>query len=141
MIITKTEKKFKYLTQQQYNLNILKLDIRAIRCSCGRCATLIYHGCYSRIYKHGSYRNQIMITRVLCTYCTRTHSILLEDMIPYSGYDFESIISCTKSSSDLIDCQSLKRYYRDFIMKLSSLSYEFIVGQKIRNSPLVLFPT
>ena len=141
MIITKTEKKFKYLTQQLYNLTINKLDLSTIQCDCGQKCTFIYHGSYSRNYTNGKYSTKIMITRILCTCCKHTHAILIQDMVPYSSYSYSCIIESTDYRSTAISCETLLRYYRHFIGTLSSVNYFSFIFQKIRSGPLILFPT
>lgn len=141
MIITKTEKKFKYLTQQLYNLTINKLDLSAIQCDCGQSCTFIYHGSYRRNYTNGTYSTKIMITRLLCTSCKHTHAILIEDMVPYSSYSYSCIIDSTQYRSSAISCEVLLRYYRKFIETLSSIEYFNSIFRKTRSGPPIIIPT
>ena len=72
------------LTQAYYDSILHKIRIRALTCSCGKEDCLIYHGTYQRIIATEDKTVKLDITRVKCSYCRKTHAILLSTIVPYA---------------------------------------------------------
>lgn len=75
---------FNHVTQQSYNELVATLDLTRIECKCGRIGCFIFYGHYSRMLKDCNETLQLVIQRLQCTCCKRTHAILPECIVPYS---------------------------------------------------------
>ena len=72
------------ITQESYDNIINNLDLNTIKCSCGHYGVTV-HGYYDRRVKtvFGSIR--LVVMRVKCQTCGKTHAILLSSIVPYQS--------------------------------------------------------
>lgn len=91
MIITNNPFKIK-LNQKIYNKIICSIDFNSI--SCPNCAQHHWH-VHAYYVRHFDFFNRsvkLRILRVICSNCNKTHSVLIEDMIPFSILSHDDII-------------------------------------------------
>ena len=93
-ILCRTDKP---LSQKIYDSVVDSIDIQQIRCCCGHAGTLIHHGSYRRSVKAPNGLLTLRIIRVKCSFCGKTHALLLSGIVPYSRIslrDQAEIIEC-----------------------------------------------
>ncbi len=83
-MITIISKNFKSFSQKNYDSLIDALDFHRLPCTCGRKGDLIKHGHYDRSIKTPLGFVALLILRVKCKSCHRTHAILPSTIVPYS---------------------------------------------------------
>lgn len=101
-MITITTNKIKYLSQNSYNKFIESINIQKLTCSCSLSGQLIKHAYYSRTIKTSDGPVIIIILRVKCKSCGKTHAIFPGLIVPYSQislYDHISIIRLYNSGA------------------------------------------
>lgn len=85
IMITIFSNKINTLNQNNYDKFINSLDISALSCSCGHAACLVRHAYYRRSLKSNDICTvTLLILRVKCSICGRTHAIVPADIVPYS---------------------------------------------------------
>lgn len=72
------------LTPNFYNKLIINLQFHRLTCTCSLSGCLSVHGYYNRSMKISDEKLTFRICRVRCSYCGRTHALLLSSMVPYS---------------------------------------------------------
>lgn len=90
MIITNNPNNFK-LNQTIYNRIVDSLDLDSIPCDSCSSHDWSFHASYERkidILNNSS----IIVARVICNHCRKTHVILIEGMIPFSSLSHHEII-------------------------------------------------
>ena len=71
-------------SQNIYDEYIFALQPHMIECKCGRCGGLIFYGHYKRHLKIlGSFLS-LVIQRVKCNFCSKTHALIPSLIVPYS---------------------------------------------------------
>lgn len=93
MIIIQLRKKIKHINQHSYNKIIDSIDFSTIECLNCHNHEWAFHACYKRYIDFFNRKHKIFITRIKCSFCNKTHAILIDDMIPYSIADFDQIIN------------------------------------------------
>lgn len=72
------------ISQKIYNDVITQLQFHRLTCSCGHSACLTSHGYYYRYIHSDTEKIRLRICRVKCSFCGRTHALLLSNIVPYS---------------------------------------------------------
>ena len=116
------------ITQKQYDELIESLDLSLLRCpGCHHCGTVV-HAYYGRILKYRQVVVELIVLRVKCCSCGKTHAILPDSIVPYSWIPLESTIEIinadstveineildTNSFIDLSDIRRVRRNFRNF---------------------------
>lgn len=126
-MITVIFKDCKTFSQKIYNKMLYDLPLHRIKCTCGKSACLIFYGHYSRKVKFFSVLLTILVQRVLCKECGRTHAILPSLLVPYSRIplkDQKDILYCLETHAPvesilerniLVDENSVKYILRQFL--------------------------
>jgi hypothetical protein len=83
-MITISIKKSNSFSQFSYNLMIKFLPFHKLQCTCGQNGNLIKHGYYNRCVKVSGDLVDLIVLRVRCKSCKKTHSILPDCLVPYS---------------------------------------------------------
>ena len=71
-------------SQKIYDDYVFDLQIHLIKCKCGHCGSLIFYGHYTRSLKLLGLVFSLVIQRVKCNFCGRTHAIIPSLIVPYS---------------------------------------------------------
>lgn len=84
--------------QNIYNRHVSSIDFSSFNCPhCNHCCWK-FHARYERSFYHGSFLYKMMISRVICHHCHRTHSILPDFLVPYSLYSSADIIEALSNN-------------------------------------------
>ena len=89
-----------HLSQSFYNSCINNIQFHQLTCSCGHSGCLIIHGYYKRKVKSSDGSFWLVVCRVKCTECGKTHAILPSSIVPYSQI---SLTCCCQIIADLED--------------------------------------
>ncbi len=125
MIIIHLRKKLKVFNQTIYNNIIFSLKIKDLGCPCCEVKdSFHYHGSYERSVIVDDESIQINVTRVKCSHCHSTHSLLISELVPYASHLFkvdhpldDSMISFAYSIIKYIDtCLKRARSFRCFFL-------------------------
>ena len=71
------------LSQTFYNSCINSIQFHQLTCSCGHSGCLVIHGYYERKVKSNNNSFTLIVCRVKCTECGKTHAILPSSIVPY----------------------------------------------------------
>lgn len=88
MISLITKNLNKDLTQEIYDDYINSIDVHSLMCSCGQRDTVV-HGYYSRKVKTSSSVIDLVVLRVKCKRCCKTHAVILSNIVPYQPIQLE----------------------------------------------------
>lgn len=87
------------ISQDNYDEMIEDLDPALLTCPhCGHTGTTI-HGYYERRVKYDCVLFKLLVQRVKCKFCGRTHAILPDTLIPYSSVPKEDTIEIIAADS------------------------------------------
>lgn len=127
--------------QKKYNDSIDSIEFDFLECPYCHEYGFSYHAYYVRhIYIFGK-KYKIIITRIICKHCHRTHAILIEDIIPYSQIRFEDILYMIQNKdTDYFDITHLFYILKKY-MTLSSLTYKNICLINRRKFSCILIST
>ena len=84
-------------SQTDYDNAINLLPFHMLQCSCGRHGCLIKHGYYNRILKLNDHTIILLVLRVKCKECGKTHALLFTFIVPYSQVAMLEHISIIKN--------------------------------------------
>jgi hypothetical protein len=124
-------------SQKTYDDFVFALQPHMLECKCGRCGGMIFYGRYKRHLKLLGSLLSLLIQRVRCIFCSRTHALLPSLIVPYSQVpreDQQDIIELNengKSSAPVLErnCQideshvkhiirRFKRYWKERLLAL-----------------------
>jgi hypothetical protein len=71
-------------SQKIYDDYVFGLQIHMMECKCGHCGSLIFYGHYSRHLKILGLFLSLIVQRVRCSFCGRTHALVPSLIVPYS---------------------------------------------------------
>ena len=71
-------------SQKNYDEYVFRLQPHMMKCKCGRCGGLIFYGHYERNLKLLGLFHSIIIQRVRCSFCGKTHALIPSLIVPYS---------------------------------------------------------
>ena len=71
-------------SQKIYDEYIYSLQLHMMECQCGHCGCLIFYGHYTRHLKLSGLSLSLVIQRVRCRFCGRTHALIPALIVPYS---------------------------------------------------------
>ena len=84
MITLKVDKLNREISQKLYDEIIESVDIHLLECTCKR-HNMVVHGYYTRKLKTNNGNIELVILRVRCKDCGRTHAVLISFIVPYQS--------------------------------------------------------
>ena len=135
MITLKVDKLNREISQKLYDEIIASVDIHLLECTCKR-HNMVVHGYYTRKTNNGNI--ELVILRVRCKDCGKTHAVLISFIVPYQSIemsvqikiiansDIEKIMYCNPSIDELDIYRVKERFrlrYKSF-MKSLNLTFE-----------------
>lgn len=81
------------ISQKSYDDAIKQLDPFCLPCTCGCSGSLIRYGFYRRHVKADGTKFPLIIQRVLCQSCSRSHALIPSGLVPYSQIPLEDQVS------------------------------------------------
>lgn len=90
------------ISQKSYDDAMDQLDPFRLPCTCGCSGSLIRYGSYRRSVKADGTKFPLIIRRVLCQSCGRSHALIPSSLVPYSQIplkDQASLIQALKKES------------------------------------------
>ena len=155
MILIST-KKFNNFSQENYDKTVSSINLYSVKCTCGCFGCLEKHGHYTRSVRFKSMRIRILVQRVRCKICGRTHAILLSFFVPYSQIPLDDqiniiIYSENKAERDKIleennlidDCEvyriiaNFKKHWKERLLSLETTFNDDVLTKKCINSNLL----
>ena len=137
MITLKVDKLNREISQKLYDEIIESVDIHLLECTCKR-HNMVVHGYYSRNIKTHNGNVELVILRVRCKDCGKTHAVLISLIVPYQSIemsvqikiitdnDIEKIMYCNPNIDELDIYRVKERFrlrYKSF-MKSLNLTFE-----------------
>ena len=137
MITLKVDNLNREISQKLYDEIIESVDIHLLECTCKR-HNMVVHGYYSRNIKTHNGNIELVIMRVRCKDCGKTHAVLISFIVPYQSIemsvqikiiansDIEKIMYCNPSIDELDISRVKERFrlrYKSF-MKSLNLTFE-----------------
>ena len=122
MITLKVDKLNREISQKLYDEIIDSVDIHLLECTCKR-HNMVVHGYYSRNIKTHNGNVELVILRVRCKECGKTHAVLISFIVPYQSIemsvqikiiannDIEKIMYCNPCIDEL-DIYRVKERFR-----------------------------
>lgn len=122
MITLKVDKLNREISQKLYDEIIESVDIHLLECTCKR-HNMVVHGYYSRNIKTHNGNVELVILRVRCKECGKTHAVLISFIVPYQSIemsvqikiiannDIEKIMYCNPCIDEL-DIYRVKERFR-----------------------------
>ena len=105
-MLTVLTQKINTFSQEIYDKIVDNIEFSTVTCTCGHKGCLKKHGYYKRSLRFKSEKYSVLILRVKCSQCGRTHAILLDLMVPYSQIPLDdqvSIIKAHELGGDIMD--------------------------------------
>lgn len=81
------------ISQKSYVDAVNQIDLFCLPCTCGCHGSLIRYGSYRRHVKAGGTKFPLIIQRVLCHSCGRSHALIPSGLVPYSQIPLEDQVS------------------------------------------------
>ena len=87
------------IDQKFYDTYVNRIDLMKIRCPhCSHCGAVI-HGYYLRKVKTPVGKLCLRIMRIRCSFCGKTHAVLVSALIPYSQISFSDTLAILVSDN------------------------------------------
>ena len=145
MIIAKSKKTFKYLflNQSIYDSIIKSIDFNKIKCPSCNHNSWHQHCSYDRKFDIDNSFLTIKIIRIKCSHCHKTHSILIESMIPFCILNYNQLIEIIINDATNIISSSHSFYFRKKFKDFFIDSYNFVCTLFKRSHHIIFidFPT
>lgn len=81
------------ISQKSYDDAMDRLDPFRLPCTCGCSGSLIRYGSYRRHVKADGAKFPLIIRRLLCQSCRRSHALIPSSLVPYSQIPLEDQVS------------------------------------------------
>ena len=136
MITLKVDKLNREISQKLYDEIIESVDIHLLECTCKR-HNMVVHGYYSRNIKTHNGNIELVILRVRCKECGKTHAVLISFIVPYQSIeisvqieiindnDIEKIMADNLSIDELSVYRVKERFRSRYKYWMKSLSLTF----------------
>lgn len=85
------------ISPKSYDDAVNQIDPFCLPCTCGCQGSLIRYGSYCRHVKAGGIKFPLIIRRVLCQNCGRSHALIPSDLVPYSQIPLEDQVSLSEA--------------------------------------------
>jgi hypothetical protein len=140
------------LSQEHYDKLIDSLDLKLLTCPhCHHTGTVV-HAYYDRWVKNGEVEFELIVLRVKCQFCGKTHAILPDSLIPYSSIPEEVTIEIIKAGNkekleeiltdnlclDLTDIYRIRKNYQ-LHWKERLKSFGLIIDESISRQCIRIF--
>ena len=113
------------ISQDIYDKMLEHIDLLLLTCPHCKHTGTVVHAYYDRAVKSGD-GSRLLVLRIKCRFCNKTHTILPDTLVPYSSINLEDTINiiCSDSAEeaeailkeninlDLSDIYRVKRNYR-----------------------------
>jgi len=106
-MITIFTNKIKSFSQKTYDTYIYNLPFYKLSCTCGTKGQLIKHAYYVRFLKSLGDLIPLIVLRVRCKSCHRTHAILPDWIVPYSRLLLDDHISIIQAYTHRLSYESI----------------------------------
>lgn len=140
------------VSQEKYDRLIDQIDLIQLECPyCNHSGTTV-HCYYDRLVKDKFGPFKLLVLRVRCRFCKKTHAILPETIVPYSSVTFEDTIFIVLSESSelnedplqknlFLDYSDVYRIRRNFkrIWKDRLLSFDLLIDNQISQRCIEIF--
>ena len=128
--------------QRRYNTIVMGLDLDSISCPSCNSRGVRTHAFYYRYVSISSLRYRLRIMRIICPVCGKTHSILIEGMLPFTSFLYDALLFALseKKQSESFSYRDYFYYARKFNSS-DDLSYSFFCSIFSRNIPFLIFST
>lgn len=133
----------KRISQKLYDYLIQHLDLHQLACpSCGH-SGFIVHGYYDRMVRTSAGTFKLLVLRVRCPVCGKTHAVLPDTIVPYSSISMEDTIKIILAvtpeqrkslfwGTSYIDYSDIHRIQRNFKLywkeRLNTFRIEILPG-------------
>lgn len=117
----------KPISQKYYDFLINQLQIHQLKCSCGIAGCLTIHGYYKRYVKGADTPVLLRVLRLRCSYCGKTHAILLSTMVPYVQHTLEVHVGVIENAESGASPDAVLEKYPS----LDESSYRYIIRKYI----------
>ena len=136
MITLKVDNLNREISQKLYDEIIESVDIHLLECTCKR-HNMVVHGYYSRKIKTNNGNIELVILRVRCKDCGKTHAVLISFIVPYQSIemsvlidiiddgDIEKIMSANPSIDEISVYRVKKRFKSRYKSWMKSLNLTF----------------
>ena len=140
------------VSQENYDRLIKQIDLIQLECPhCNHTGTKV-HCYYDRPVKEKSGYFRLLVLRVQCQFCEKTHAILPETIVPYSSVPLEDTITIILSESselnedplqknlflDYSDVYRIRRNFKKF-WKDRLLSFDLLIENQISQRCIEIF--
>ena len=123
-------------SQKSYDDFVFGLQPHLMKCKCGCCGGLIFYGHYKRHLKLLGLSLTLIIQRVKCSFCGKTHALIPSLIVPYSQIpreDQQEILElheAGRSSAPVLDrnCQIDESHVRHIIRRYKQFWKERIIS-------------
>ena len=122
MITLKVDKLNREISQKLYDEIIESVDIHLLECTCKR-HNMVVHGYYSRNIKTHNGNVELVILRVRCKECGKTHAVLISFIVPYQSIEMPVQIEIITDK----DIETLMDYFNS----LSGIKKELVIKQAL----------
>ena len=131
------------ISQKSYDDIIAAVNIRELKCICGKCGCLIRHGSYKRTIKVPGGELLLRVSRVKCSDCGCTHALFISSIIPYSQIclkDQTLIINCFEDKSGYDEIFKSNQSFDENDVRSVILRYRRYWREYVLSSGISLFP-
>ena len=128
MITLKVDKLNREISQKLYDEIIESVDIHLLECTCKR-HNMVVHGYYSRNIKTHNGNVELVILRVRCKECGKTHAVLISFIVPYQSIEMSVQIEIITDK----DIEIIVNKIPDDLLTLEHKKYIIYYLKKRRN--------
>lgn len=140
------------ISQDSYDEMIEELDLTLLTCPhCGHTGMTV-HGYYERNVKYSCVLFTLLVARVKCKFCGKTHAILPDTLIPYSSIPIDDTVEIITADTmerieeiltdntclDITDVYRLRKHY-DLHWKERLISFNLRIDDDISRRCIRLF--
>ncbi len=112
----------KIVDQKSYDLIIDEIELATLRCPNCTSVGMHVHAYYERSFISFGLKMKMVIKRVVCPICYKTHALLLSVFVPYTRYDIKIYLKVIEREEDIeslldlfeMSLDTLKRMRRNF---------------------------
>lgn len=139
------------ISQDTYDKMLEHIDLLLLTCPSCRHVGTVVHAYYDRKVKTGD-GFRLLVLRIKCRFCNKTHAVLPDTIIPYSSVSLEDVVNIILSESakssddilrdninlDLSDVYRIKRNFRRY-WKERLKTFDILIDKSISRSCITRF--